>query len=176
MRHHWTALGVVCFWVVAAAAQPPMPKPGPAQRRLEVFAGNWTFAGEFRGGTIGQGGKVTGTEANQMLGGFFVERHYKEKGPGGERRGLHVFGWDPVKKTYITSDFDSMGGFGSGTASVSGNTWTLLENRVGGGKPLRNRCVLKFSSGNRSYTVKCQVSTDGQSWTPGFEGRWTRTR
>src|SRR6185295_1582959 len=148
----------------------------PEQKRLEVFVGSWTFEGQFRGGTIGQGGKVTGTETSQMLGGFFVERHYKEKGPAGERRGIHVFGHDPVKKTYVTSDFDSMGGYGSGTASVSGNTWTFSEHRVGGAKPLQNRCVLTFAAGNRAFTVKCKVSTDGQTWAPGFEGRWTRMR
>lgn len=174
MRHHWIALGMICLSVVAAAAQTPMPKPGPEHKRLEVFVGNWTFEGQFNGGTIGQGGKITGTETNQMPGGFFVERHYKEKGPAGERRGVHVFGYDPVKKTYVTSDFDSMGGYGSGTASVSGNTWTFSEQRVGGGKLLRNQCVLKFASGNRSFTVSCKVSTDGRSWTSGFEGRWRR--
>src|SRR6185295_7409993 len=115
MRYRWIAFGMICLSVVAAAAQAPVPKPGPEQKRLEVFVGSWTFEGQFRGGTIGQGGKVTGTETSQMLGGFFVERHYKEKGPAGERRGIHVFGHDPVKKTYITSDFDSMGGYGSGT-------------------------------------------------------------
>jgi len=176
MHHRWIVLGLVGLAAVAAAAQAPMPKPGPPQKRLEVFVGNWTFEGEFKTGTIGQGGKVKGTETGQMLGGFFVERHYKERGPSGERRGVHVFGFDPVKKTYITSDFDSMGGFGSGTASTSGTTWTFSERRVGGGKPLQNRCELSFAPGNLSFTVKCKVSTDGQTWTPGFEGRWIKMR
>lgn len=176
MRHFWIALSIPLL-VATAAAQAPLPKPGPEQKRLEVFVGDWTFEGEFSLGTMGQGGKVTGTETSRMLGGFFVERHFQEKGPSGSRRrGVHVFGFDPVKKTYITSDFDSTGGFGSGTVSVSGRTWTFSEARVNAGRPIHNRCVLTFAPGNRSFTAQCNGSTDGKKWAPSFVGRWTKSR
>ncbi len=176
MRYWWIAPSLVCLLVLTAAAQAPTPNPGPEQKRLEVFVGNWTLEGEVKPGPEGPGGKVTGTDRNQMLGGFFIDRRFEEKGPMGELKGVHIFGYDPVKKTYITSGFDSAGGFDSGTIAVSGNTWTFLSTGVSGGKPVQTRCPLTFAAGNTSFSVKCEISTDGKTWAPSFEGRWTKSK
>jgi hypothetical protein len=175
MRGFSLALGLVCT-LLMAGAQAQAPKPGPEQKRLDVFVGNWTFEGEAKPGPGGPGGKVTGTDRNQMLGGFFMERRFEEKGPMGELRGVLILGYDPTKKTYIASGFDSAGGFSSGTIAVSGNTWTFSASGVSGGKPMQTRCPLTFAAGNNSFTVTCEVSTDGKNWTPSFEGRWTKSR
>lgn len=176
MRYPWIAVGLVCVLVVTAAAQAPTPKPGPEQKRLAVFVGNWTYEGEAKPGPAGPGGKVTGTDRSQMLGGFFIDRRWEEKGPMGDLKGVHIFGYDPVKKTYITSGFDSAGGFDSGTIVVSGNTWTFSSAGVSGGKPMHSRCPVTFAAGNMSFSVKCEASTDGKNWTPSFEGKWTKSR
>ena len=176
MRYCLIAVSLVCVLVFTAAAQAPSPKPGPEQKRLEVFVGNWTFEGEAKPGPGGPGGKVTGTDRIQMLGGFFVERRWEGKGPMGDLKGVHIFGYDPVKKTYITSGFDSVGGFDSGTIAVSGSTWTFSSTGVSGGKPMQSRCSVTFAAGNTSLTVKCEASMDGKNWTPSFEGKSTKSR
>jgi hypothetical protein len=162
--------------VLTAAAQTQSLAPGPEHKRLEVFVGNWTFQGEAKAGPAGPGGKITGSDRNQLLGGFFIERQVEETGPTGKVTGRMMIGYDPVKKTYITSGFDSTGAFNSGTVTVSGNTWTFMFSGVVGGKPVQSRCPLTFAAGNNSFTVKCDDSTDGKTWTPTFEGQWTKSR
>ena len=120
----FSTIGMVCVLVLTAAAQTQSPAPGPEHKRLQVFVGNWTFQGEAKAGPAGPGGKITGSDRNQLLGGFFVERQVEETGPMGKVTGRMMIGYDPVKKTYITSGFDSTGAFNSGTVAVNGNTWT----------------------------------------------------
>ena len=169
-------LGLTCTVVLTAAAQNQPAAPGPEHKRLEAFAGNWTFQGEVKAGAAGPGGKLTGTDRNQMLGGYFLERQVEETGPMGKMTGRMMIGYDPVKKTYITSGFDSGGGFSSGSVNANGNTWTFLTSGVAAGKPTQDRCTLTFAAGNNSFTVTCQTSPDGKTFTPSFEGRWTRSR
>lgn len=176
MRHRTLALVSLGLVVATVAAQSTTGRPGAEERRLGVFLGSWTFEGDFKPGPTGAGGKITGTERGEMLGGFWVDRRYEEQGPAGKRRGIHVFGYDPVKKTYVTFDFDSLGGYGAGTVTVSGKTWIFVESRVAGGKAFQNRCPVTFAADGKSFTVKCQVSTDGYKWTPSFEGRWKKSR
>ena len=99
MRSFFT-LGIIGMLVLAAAAQEQSAAPGPEHKRLEVFAGNWAFQGDVKAGPAG---KVTGTDRNQMLGGFFVDRQFDQTGPMGKVTGRMTIGYDPVKKTYITS-------------------------------------------------------------------------
>ena len=144
MRYCRIAVGLVCVLVLTAVAQAPGPKPGPEQKRLEVFVGNWTSEGEAKPGPAGPGGKVTGIDRNQMLGGFFIDRRWEQKGPMGDLKGVHIFGYDPVKKTYFTVGFDSAGGFDSGTITVSGNTWPFSSTGVTGSEPMHSRCPVTF--------------------------------
>jgi hypothetical protein len=41
---------------------------------------------------------------------------------------------------------------------------------------MRDRCTLEFGAGGSTLTIKCEVSTDGKTWTPTFEGRATKTK
>ena len=49
---------------VFAAGQnpPPTPKPGPEQKNLGYFAGDWKTTGDLKPGPMGPGGKFTGTD------------------------------------------------------------------------------------------------------------------
>ena len=168
--------GMVCVLMLTAGAQGQSPAPGPEHKRLEVMAGNWAFEGDVKAASAGPAGKVTGSDRNQMLGGFFLDRQVEETGPMGKATGRMMIGYDPVKKAYITSGYDSMGGFASGTVNVSGNTWTFLTSGVAAGKSTQDRCTLTFAAGNNAFTVTCQTSADGKAFNPSFEGRWTRAR
>jgi len=175
MRSLFT-LGMVCTLVLTAGAQGQSPTPGPEHKRLEVFVGNWTFQGEAKAAPGQPAGKITGTDRNQLVGGFFLDRQVDETGPMGKVTGRMMIGYDPVKKTYITSGFDSTGTYDSGTVTLSGNTWTFLTSGFAGGQAMQSRCRVPLAPGNTAFTVTCEVSTDGKTWAPSFEGRWTRSR
>src|SRR5262245_10351175 len=115
------ALGFALLTASILLAQAPAPpKPGPEAQKLQVFVGTWTMDGESK---MDPKGKVTGTDTVDSLGGFFVRRNFTGKSPMGEVKGTHIFGWDPVKKTYVQSSYDSDGGYGTGTVTVNGSTW-----------------------------------------------------
>jgi hypothetical protein len=162
---------------ILVAQAPEMPKPGPEHERLRAFAGNWTFEGEVKPGPMGPGGKLTGTDRIQWLpGNFFLERRYDGKGPMGEMRGLEIMGYDSAKKVYTYNSFDSMGNTASGTMTVSGNTWSASGRANMGGKTLQDRCKLTFGAGASTLAIACEISADGKSWTPTFEGKATKTK
>jgi len=178
MRHIYIVIGLlVLLGAIAATAQtPPAPKPGPEHQKLQMFLGNWTFEGEAKAGPLGPGGKFTGSDREESVGGFFIQRNFQGKGPAGEIKGVAILGYDSAKKSYVTSSFGSDGTASTGTATVNGNTWTFNETAAFAGKPIQNRCTIAFANGNASYTVKCETSADGKSWSPTFEGKATKAR
>ena len=178
MNRTAVALAVVlaCSSTLAGQA-PPMPKPGPEHQRLGVFVGNWTFAGEMKPGPMGPGGKITGTDRIQwMPGNFVVERRFEGKGPMGQISGLEVMSYDSAKKVYAYNLFDSMGTLGTGTITVSGDTWTFAGAASMGGKAMQERCSLVFSAGATSLKITCEMSGDGKSWAPMIEGTATKSK
>src|SRR5262245_60517931 len=154
MRHLYT---VVCLVVLLSSAvlcaqiPAPPPKPGPEHQKLQMFVGNWTWDGEVKAGPMGPGGKITGTDRWESLGGFFVLRNVQGKGPAGEFKGVAVLGYDSAKKTYVVYGFVSDGASATGTATVNGNTWTINETGTAAGKPMQERCTLAFAAGNTSF-------------------------
>jgi len=177
-----------CFAIVAsvlslsaaalvAQQKPEMAKPGPEHQKLGAFVGNWTFEGEMKPGPMGPGGKMTGTDRIQWLpGNFFVERRYEGKGPMGEMKGLEILAYDAAKKTYTSNFFDSMGAIGSGTMTVSGDTWNFTGTGSMGAMTIHDRCSLTFGAGASTLMVKCEMSADGKTWAPSFEGKATKSK
>lgn len=154
-------------------AQPPeTPKPGPEHQKLAGFVGNWTFEGEMKPGPMGPGGKMTGSDRIQWLpGNFFIERRFEGKGPMGEMKGLEIIGYDAAKKTHTYTWFDNMGMKGSGTMTLSGNTWTVAGTADMGGQTMHDRCNLTFGENSTTLMMKCEMSQDGKAWAPSFEGK-----
>lgn len=162
---------------VLVGQTPEMPKPGPEHQRLAGFVGNWTFVGELKPGAMGPGGKMTGTDRIQWLpGNFSVERRFEGKGPMGEIKGLEVLAYDSAKKTYTFNSFDSLGMIGSGTLTVSGNTWLASGTGSIGGQVIHDCCNLAFGPGGTTLAIKCEMSADGKTWAPSFEGTATKTK
>lgn len=172
--------GVLCaaLSVAAGAQAPPQPpKPGPEHQRLAAFVGTWTFEGEMKPGPMGPGGKMTGNDRIQWLpGNFFIERRYDGKSPMGEMKGLEILGYDAAKKTYTFNGFDNMGMSGSGTLTVSGNTWTTQGTGNMAGMVFHDRCTLAFAEGLKTLNIKCEMSQDGKKWAPSFEGKATKVK
>lgn len=171
-----------CFAVLAAVASmsvaaviaqtQEMPKPGPEHQRLAAFVGTWTSEGELKAGPLGPGGKMTGTDRIEWApGNFFVQRRYQGKSPNGEMQGLEIFAYDGAKNIYTYNAFDNLGSMASGTMTVKGNTWTTTGTMTMGATTMRDRCSLEFAADGSTLTITCEISTDGKSWIPTFDGR-----
>ena len=158
------------------AQAPRVQKPGAEQKRLEAFVGTWTYAGEAKQNPYGPAGKISGTDAYEMLpGGFFLTHHWDERNPIGNLKGVETWGFDSEKKSYVYNYYTSFGEMGSGTIAITGATWTFASSGVTfDGKRAWSRCRYNFA-GTASFTVKCDASADGKAWAANiFQATWTK--
>jgi len=170
------AVMAVCAGILLAQTPPPAPKPTAEHQKLAAFVGNWTFDGEMKPGPMGPGGKMTGTDNIQWLGDFYVERRYQGTSPMGAMKGLEIIGYDVGKKAYTFSVFDSSGMMGVGTGKATGNNWEFTGTSSMMGKTTQDRCTLTMAADTKSMNIKCDMSMDGRTWMPAFEGKATKTR
>jgi uncharacterized protein DUF1579 len=180
MKKVSSAVAILCLLVAVAAvgqAPPTTPKPGPEHKKMEAFVGKWTYEGEAKKTVFGPAGKVSGTDTFEMLpGGLYIQHHYDEKNPLGAMKGTEIWAYDPVRKVYTNSYFNSTGEFGSGTCTVNGNTWTFTGSAVTyEGKTASWRYTMNLTTPT-SFTVKSEASTDGKTYVVGFEGKWTKAK
>jgi len=147
-------------------AQIPAPKPAPELKKVGVFwAGHWTYEGEYKAGPLGPGGKITGELTGEMiLGGFFIEFRWTEKGAAGETHGLEIDKYDPVKQNYLTSEYHDDGSTASGAYTFNGNTCAYKGKFVVGGKQYMAKNTIVFAADLMSYTSKGEISADGKTW------------
>ena len=169
----------LCLFVTVTAigqAPTPLPKPGPEHKRLESFVGTWTYEGEAKKNAFGPAGKITGTDVFEMLpGGFAVIHRWDEKNPLGSLKGTEIWAYDPIKKTYTMNYFTNLGEVGSGTFTINGNTVTATSSGITyEGKMGYGRGTWTLSP--TTITVKWDASSDGKTFAPSFEGRWTKTK
>jgi len=124
---------VACF-ATAMQAQAPAPKPAPEVKKLRSVVGDWTYEGEYKPGPLGPGGKFAGEyTARMILGGFFLQEQFREKGPAGETRSLALDGYDPVKKNFPGELYSDDGSRITAAFTITGNTWTIPGKLVTGG-------------------------------------------
>jgi len=167
---------VFCF-ATATHAQAPAPKPNPELKKLSVFVGHWTYEGEYKPGLLGPGGKVTGEYNGQMiLGGFFFQARWTEKGPAGEARGLDIEAYDPVDKNFVSNWYFSDGGRFSGVLTVSEKTYAFAGKFLLTGKQYQFKDTLIVAADLMSLTERGEISADGKTWTPWFETKWTKVQ
>jgi len=167
----------VCLAVSIAYGQ--APKPGQEQMKLAVLLGSWTLEGDLKAGIFGPPGKITGVERYEWLpGGFFLQMNREARGPAAAFRHIIIFGYDPTSKRHTGQFFDfTEGGSTSATIAITGNTWNWSgTGHTGNGKSFQERCTVTFSSGGGSFTVRCEVAADGKTWSPSYEGRYTKTK
>ena len=165
-----------CF-ATAMQAQAPTPKPDPEVKKLHVFLGHWTYEGEYKPGPLGPGGKFAGEDDGQMiLGGFFFQARWTEKGPTGEGRGLELDGYDPVNKNFSSELYFDDGSRFSGVLTITGNTWTYAGRWVSGGKQYQYKGTFVLAPDLTSGTYKDEISLDGKTWTTCEESRYTKVQ
>jgi hypothetical protein len=178
MRRFVIAFSVaVLVCALAIQAQTTAPKPGPEHKKAEVFVGHWAYEVEYKAGPLGPGGKATGDYTAQMiLGGFFVRGLWVERGASGETRGNEIFGYDPLNKNYAHSQFQDDGSLGSGAFTVNGNVWNYAGAWVIGGKKYLVKMTATFAADLMSVAGKTEISTDGNSWAPFFDFKYTKIK
>jgi hypothetical protein len=171
------SLAVLLFAALALTAQnpPQMPKPGPEQKNLGYFVGDWKTTGDMKPGPMGPGGKFTGTEHIQwMPGGFFLVAHSQGSSAMGKESSLAVYGYDREKKVYTYDQFNSMGENVHATGTFDGKVWSWTSEMTMDGRPMKGRFILTETS-PISYTFKFDMSQDGgTNWTPVMDGGGTK--
>jgi Protein of unknown function (DUF1579) len=178
MKRTVIAVGLIALlFAVATQAQAPVPKPGPEQKKLDVWVGDWTYVVDSKASPLGPAGKATGKSSFSMiLGGFAQEGRYSEKGTNGSVEGHQVFAYDPINKYFTWNSWENTGDIISGSGTVSGNTWNWKGTGILGGKKyaVRGTDVLSQDLKTDKYTF--EVSTDEKTWIPVFEVKLTKTK
>jgi hypothetical protein len=178
MKRISIALSVmVLVFAVAVLAQMSASQPGPDYKKLEVWAGNWSFQGDAKDSPSGPTYKLDWTwQGRLMPGGFFLEIHGTWNGQSSEDRYLEIIGYDPIKKTYMGYVFHN-----SGTLEIYSSTFgdrSCIENGTDqspDGKTAKWRHVWKFSPDWMSVSGICEVETDGIWWTA-FDVKGVKTQ
>jgi hypothetical protein len=162
----------VLVFSVALQAQTSGSQPSPEHKKLEVWAGNWTFQGEAKDSPSGPSYKIDCSWQGRWLpGGFFLEIHGTWKGQSGEDHYLEILGYDPVKKTYFGYVF-----FESGSLEIYTSTFndrSCLESGTDysrDGEAIKWRHAWNFSPDWMAVSGKCEVEADGKWWTS-FEAK-----
>lgn len=164
----WLALAA------AAMAQMETPKPGPDQKKLEIFVGAWTLEGEMKPGAMGPGGNLTENEkCVWMDGGFYLICHSDLHSSMGNGSAISFMGYSSDDKVYTYREFTSFGEFEDSRGTVDGNTWTWLGDEKGGGMTMKGRFTMKNVT-PASYTFTFEMSQDGKTWTDVMDGKATK--
>jgi hypothetical protein len=168
-------LAVIIFAeAVWAQAPPPMPKPGPEQKKLAYFVGHWNTEGIMKPGPFGPGGKFTSNDQNTWLpGGFFLVLHSDGNSPLGASHQMAVMGYNPDEKVYTYDAFDNTGEHDVSKGTVQGDTWTWSSESKMGSQVMKGKFTIKEVSPTE-YTFKFEMSPDGKTWTTGVEGKSTK--
>lgn len=169
--------------ILAQQQTSELPKPGPEQKKLEVWVGEWNYEGSGPDTVMGPGGSFKGKSTSRMtMGGLFLESRWADKGTYGgkviELSGLDLMWFDAPAKGFAARSFCNDGSVASGTATVDGSTWTTLGSRTAAdGQLCLTRDVSTYSADGKTRTSRFEFSTDGgQTWTLWFELTAQRTR
>jgi len=170
------SLLVICL-VTMAQTQTTAPKPDPEVKKLHALVGRWTYDGEYKPGPLGPGGKITGVwDARMILGGFFLQEQQTEKGTEGELRNLGIEAYDPANKNFTSNWYQSDGSVLTGTLTIKGNTVTWAGTMFAAGKQYQLREPLVLAEDSMSGTAKGEISADGKTWVPFFEGKFVKAK
>lgn len=148
-----------------------MPKPSPAQKRIEALAGNWTGEETLHPSPADpQGGTATATMNLRLVNnGFNVVGDYQQTRKGSTSpsfTGHSVFDYDTKSDELILYWFDSMGmGAHPFRGKFDGKHATLMMAPDAMG---HLRLSYDLSEKN-TLRMKMELSQDGKKWNPMLE-------
>ena len=139
------------------STQAQQPKPDPALKRLDAFAGKWHTQGQIKESPLGPAGNLIGTDSYEWLsGGFFLVHHVDVRMGDQKNATIEIIGYDASAKTYPMHSFDSQGNSIVMQAGVMGDTWTFS------GDSMRFRGV--FGDAGKSISGKWEYLGEDSSW------------
>lgn len=110
------------------AAPTPPSKPAPESDAFKMFAGTWTCEGTANLGPEKTVKIKANAKVKNELGGFwqsFVYTEKKSKDYPAAITAMGTWGWDAVSKKFVRGEFQSSGGYVTGTsAGWVGDTFT----------------------------------------------------
>ena len=175
-------LALAAVWsatLTAASAQAaPAQKPGPEHQRLGYFVGRWKAEGEMKPGPMGPGGKVTATDTCEWFEGrFTVICRSEGQGPSGPSRSIGILGYSVEDKayTYYGVDNSSMTMSSVPKGTVSGKTWTYIDESTMGGQTVKSRVTIEEESPT-AYTFRMEIQGPDGKWIPMMQSRNTKVQ
>lgn len=175
-RISFAVLSILFVTLTTAAlyAQQP-PPPAPELKKLDMFTGSWIAEGTMSPGPGFPGRKFAiNSNAEWMEGNYFVVEHGDfDFGAVGKGKELTIMGYDPDRKVYTYTAFNSLGQAETSTGTVDGDTWTWSSDEHFGGMTMKGRFTMKVLSPT-SYTMKFELSQDGKDWNTAMEGKATK--
>jgi hypothetical protein len=171
-----TILSVVLLLVLAvdASLANAQPQPGAEHKKLEAFAGEWTYEGEASESPFGPAGKFVGKQSgNLVLNGFFMLSEWEDTAidSGFVAKGIILLGYDAKAKSYSDYSIEGDGSVLSGQIKLDGRTWTGSGTRTGAdGKEYDVKFSLEFSADGKTCAESMEYSIDsGKTWSKFFE-------
>ena len=153
------------------------PKSGPEVKKLDYFVGTWTTDGTIPQGPWGAGGKYSSTDTVEwMSGNFFVLAHSDFKMPpelGGDGKEIYLMGYDTDQSVYTFDAFGSQGRHQVSQGTVEGDAWSWTSEATYDGRDIKQKMTMKILS-PASYSLKFEVSMDGETWMTFMEGKATK--
>jgi len=139
--------------------------------------GHWTYEGEYQATPVSTADKTTGEVTFQMvLGGFYLQSRWAEKGSAGELHAIEMDGYDPAAKSLEYTFYSDDGNTLSGTFAFNANTATTAAKYFFGGKEYMVRQTNTFAADWMTATWKGEISTDGKTWMPWYEVKMTKVK
>jgi hypothetical protein len=144
MRKLQLVLGPAVFLCCAACFAQSFPKPGPEHEKFKKMEGTWDMVLTLPGNA-----KIKGTMTCKMeCGGLWLTRDTESKFGKMTTQVKALDGYDPVKKKYVSVQFDSMSTMPmvlEGEMDEQTNTLTMTgEARNFDGSPEKVKSVRKF--------------------------------
>jgi uncharacterized protein DUF1579 len=140
-----------------------------------MFVGKWTAVGDTKPGTMGPGGKTTGTESCEWVSaGFAVLCHVTATVPGmGKLTDVVIMSYDAESKELVFFQVNNWGVIWTCRGTVNGDTWTWTGEDTMDGKTVHLRFTLKWTSQD-SYDFKNEAGPNADSIAVMMDGKETR--
>ena len=160
----------------SAYAQMGPPTPAPELKKLDMFAGDWSIEGTLVAGPPGTPPtKYSSVDHGEWMdGSFFLVTHSDVNMEAmGKVKEIGVMGYDPDRKVYTLTRFNSMGQNSTSTGTADGDTWTWLSDENFGGMAFKGKVTIKVVSPT-SYMMKFDLSPDGTNWMTALDVKATK--
>ena len=163
------ALGATMFVPTVDAQNPDR---SPQLQKLDAFVGTWSFQWDAPDSIFGPAGSITGVERFSWLpGGQFLQMTREAEGI----QNLALFGFDQDTQLYTQSVFNLTNGWSADLSGPESDlTWIWSGKVMVEGTEYEESCVWSVPSDRMSRTMRCEVSSDGESWVLTNEGTYTR--